>query len=274
MKADSAHTAASARALLDDGELHLWLVPVRYDVASTRRPLAWLDAAERSAFDELLFERDRMLYAQAHGWLRRILGEYLDCPPAAVRLQRDARGKPSLVTRAGAPRLRFNLSHTHSAVLVGVCTCGEPGVDIERVRPLKDFGTMARTVLHPCEQRSLAKPVPPQQRLHDFFRVWTAKEAYTKAIGTGLAHGLSEVVVVLEGQTTCWIDDLAPATRRSRPVRGWSAVLESDSLAAHYAVAAVSVGASNRVVLHAMPAETPADASLRPTVMPAGPLSR
>jgi 4'-phosphopantetheinyl transferase len=273
MTVNGAATATSAQALLDDGELHLWLMPVRYDVASTRAPLTWLDATERKAFDELLFERDRMLYAQAHGWLRRILGEYLGCAPPAVRLRRDARGKPLLAARDDLPSLRFNLSHTHSAVLVGVCTRAEPGVDIERVRPLKDFGAMARAVLHPCEQRSLAKPMPPQRRLHDFFRVWTAKEAYTKALGTGLMHGLREVVVVLEGQTTCWVDDLAAATRRSRPLRGWSAVLECDSLGAHYAVSAVSVGGPARVVLHAMPGDACCDAPLRPTVLEAGALS-
>lgn len=158
-------------------------------------------------------------------------------------------------------------------MLVGVCSRGDPGVDIERVRPLKDFGLMTRTVLHPCEQRGLSKAAAPQQRLRDFFRVWTAKEAYTKALGTGLMHGFRDVVVVLEGQTTCWIDDLAAATRGARPLRGWSAVLESDSLGAHYAVAAMSAGAATRVVLHALPPDAHGGGALRPTVLEAGVLS-
>jgi 4'-phosphopantetheinyl transferase len=267
-----AQKATSALSLLHDGELHLWLVPVRYGADTARAPLAWLDRHERAALGELLFERDRILYFQAHAWLRRILGEYMNCPPAAVRLQRGAHGKPMLA--GAAPALRFNMSHTHSAVLLGVCTRGEPGVDIERVRPLKDFGAMARTVLHPCEQRSLVRPAPLRQRLHDFFRVWTAKEAYAKAVGTGLMHGLRDVVIVLEGQTTCWVDDLAGAAPPGQPLRAWSAVLESDSLGAHYAVSAVSLGASPRVVIHAVAPDAQGAAPLRPTVLEAGALSR
>lgn len=266
-----AQRATSALSLLDDGELHLWLVPVRYGADTARAPLAWLDSDERAALSDLLFERDRILYVQAHAWLRRILGEYMNCAPAAVRLRRGAHGKPML--SGAAPALRFNLSHTHSAVLLGVSTRGEPGVDIERVRPLKDFGAMARTVLHPCEQRSLVQPAPLRQRLHDFFRVWTAKEAYAKALGTGPGHGLRDIVIVLEGQTTCWIDDLTGATSRARPLRAWSAVLESDSLGARYAVSAVSLGAPPRVVLHAVAPGAEGAAPLRPTVLEAGALS-
>jgi 4'-phosphopantetheinyl transferase len=92
------------------------------------------------------------------------------------------------------PALRFNLSHTRGAALIGVAAGPELGIDIEWQRPMEDLDDMARAVMSPEElEQWLA--LPPDDRTPAFYHLWTRKEAYLKAIGLGLYRSLQEVTV-------------------------------------------------------------------------------
>lgn len=193
---------------LSAGDVHLWVVPVHYDFADINSPAAWLDASELTSFNQLLFERDRLLYAQAHAWLRRIVSDYLGCEPNVLRFRCRADGKPVIDAPVTMPKLHFSLSHTHSGVLIGLSTDGDMGVDLEKVRPLKDFAGMFDSVLRSSEKRELERESLPGERLATFFRFWTAKEAYTtKALGSGLAHGFRNISVALQRPSGCLLQD-------------------------------------------------------------------
>ncbi len=82
-----------------------------------------------------------------------------------------------------ATPLYFNLSHTKGLVGVAVST-GPVGLDVEcldrEINPIE----IADDILTAAEVRSLLalNPVEMRQR---FFRLWTLKESYLKAIGAG-----------------------------------------------------------------------------------------
>jgi 4'-phosphopantetheinyl transferase len=73
------------------------------------------------------------------------------------------------------------------------------GVDIERVRPLRDLGRIAERYFAPREIASL-REVPDDVRLGAFYSCWTAKEAYVKAIGAGISHGFHTFTVAVGGR--------------------------------------------------------------------------
>jgi len=70
------------------------------------------------------------------------------------------------------------------------------GVDIECIRPLPDLDEIAERVFSP-EERLALRRLPPARRPEGFFNCWTRKEAYVKAIGSGLAHPLTRFTVSL-----------------------------------------------------------------------------
>jgi 4'-phosphopantetheinyl transferase len=63
------------------------------------------------------------------------------------------------------------------------------GIDAERIDPAKADFAVAETYFAPAEIRLLHK-VPVDDRIRFFFCLWTLKEAYIKAIGTGLGTPL------------------------------------------------------------------------------------
>jgi 4'-phosphopantetheinyl transferase len=109
--------------------------------------------------------------------------------------------------------LRFNLSHTQGAALIGVAAGRELGIDIERLRPMEDLEAMARSVMSHEELEQWTTIHPADQELA-FYRLWTRKEAYLKAIGLGLFRNLQDVTVpvvpqFLEPDRVHWVQDRA-----------------------------------------------------------------
>ena len=70
----------------------------------------------------------------------------------------------------------------------------ELGVDVEALRPLPRAERLAARFFAESERRWLAE-LPSDQLDRSFLLVWTCKEAYLKAIGSGIGVPLSRVEV-------------------------------------------------------------------------------
>ncbi len=180
-----------------EGEVHVWRValdPAEEVVARLRGVLAADEVARAERFH---FEKHRRRFAVGRGALRRLLGGYLGTAPEAVRFAYGERDKPRLAEqRAGLP-LRFNLSNSAELALVAVTVGPEVGVDLEAVRPMEDALAIAERFFSAAE-REVLRHVPPGERDQAFFRCWTRKEAYVKAVGDGIALGLDRFDVSLD----------------------------------------------------------------------------
>jgi 4'-phosphopantetheinyl transferase len=164
-----------------------------------------LDDVERKRADRFVFEPDRHRFVAAHAWVRIVLGRCLDRAPESLRFTAGARGKPRLAD--AAVDLRFNLSHAGERALLAV-TCGqEVGVDIERHRSI-EVGDLARRFFAPSECQAL-QALGSSEQLSAFFRCWTRKEAFIKALGDGLSCPLDGFAVSVAD------DDESPQLLRS-----------------------------------------------------------
>lgn len=105
-------------------------------------------------------------------------------PPMEVELERSSSGKPRL---RGRPGVHFNISHCRRAVAVLVAD-RPVGVDVETVRG-RDFYVAARCF--DAEERARVEAAADPDR--EFFRYWTLKESYVKALGCGLSYPLRSV---------------------------------------------------------------------------------
>lgn len=148
-----------------------------------------LGTEERARAASFRVRADRNAYVAAHVLLARLAGEVTGKEPASWRFEPDARGKPHL---AGLDeKLYASLSHTRGAVAVGLCRDVELGVDIET--RFDAFADLAGDVLTAREQQAVFTSDDPAQ---GFTRLWTRKEALTKAFGLGLSVRLSRIDVL------------------------------------------------------------------------------
>jgi 4'-phosphopantetheinyl transferase len=91
-----------------------------------------------------------------------------------------------VVTLEGAPApAAASISHSGDVVICGLAASGLLGVDVERIRPRRQWEGLAEFALHPTELRQLEE-LSDAERWPAFYRVWTLKEALAKALGAGL----------------------------------------------------------------------------------------
>ena len=171
------------------GEAHVWLVEIGRFAS-----VASLSATERSRAERFVRGDIRNRFVAAHAALREILAGYCPCAPASLCIETHGRGKPFLPEY---PAVRFNLSHSGNRALVAVARDGEIGVDIEEVRDGVRIVELAQRFLAPDEAAHLARLGPPEDT-DMFFRYWTCKEAFVKALGRGFDLSLRSFTVALD----------------------------------------------------------------------------
>lgn len=142
------------------------------------------------------FEKDRNRFIAARGILRSLLGTYLNLPPSQLQFTYSDRGKPSLSVPTPG-NLSFNLSHSKGLALYAVTLTSPIGIDVEYLRPMSDVLQLAKRFFSHSEYEVISRLSPPE-RHRAFFTAWTAKEAYLKAIGSGLSGGLEKVEVSID----------------------------------------------------------------------------
>jgi 4'-phosphopantetheinyl transferase len=136
---------------------------------------------ERARAERFVFDQHRHRFVVCRAWLRAQLAGHLRRDPAALRFEYGPAGKPALV----GPGPRFNVSHSDRYALLVIAEGGEVGIDIERIRPMRDMDQVAERVFSAAERAALSR-VPADRRMDAFFAGWTRKEAYIKARGEGI----------------------------------------------------------------------------------------
>ncbi|NUW36311.1 4'-phosphopantetheinyl transferase superfamily protein [Nonomuraea sp. SMC257] len=171
---------------------------VRLDRPARPEWRGWLSAAERDRAAGFADAGERHRYVVAHAALRSVLGRLCGVAPEDVGFTTEESGRPCL--RAGPD---FNLSHSGDRALIAVAASGtRVGVDVERIRADLDHLELARRMYQPEEAARVR-----ERGLAEYFRLWTAKEAYVKATGAGLA-GLRGCLVT-DSVTGCWVTETA-----------------------------------------------------------------
>lgn len=161
-------------------QVHLWLADLRDWLPNRDNFLDILsqDEIQRQERYKIAAKQDQFITSR--GLLRQLLAGYLEGNPADIQLTTNQAGKPSLPDGS----LQFNLSHSGDWLLYGIVRSGQIGVDIQEIYPISHLDTLKRNYFSNLENAYLDS-LSPSKRLQEFFRVWTAKEAYLKGCGEG-----------------------------------------------------------------------------------------
>jgi 4'-phosphopantetheinyl transferase len=180
--------------LPDEREVHVWFVELARSGASVEACFRSLSADERERASRFRFEHLRTGFTLSRGILRVLLGRYVGIEPERIRFAYGPRGKPRLAFPETP--LEFNLAHSGRFAAYAFAVGCEPGVDIEEVRPVSEQENIVSRFFsrEECEEWL---GLDPSQRDEAFFRCWTRKEAYIKALGDGLSMPLDSFRVSL-----------------------------------------------------------------------------
>lgn len=162
----------------------VWQAPLGVEDGEFSRLFDLLSYEERDRANRFRFSRDRERFVVARATLREIVGRCLTIEPRDVAFRVNAYGKPFV--DSDDESLRFNVSHSGDLALIAVTVGREVGVDIEFIDHQIDALGIARSVFSESEIDELGK-LKGTARTAAFFRGWTRKEAYLKAIGMGFS---------------------------------------------------------------------------------------
>ncbi|WP_180287182.1 4'-phosphopantetheinyl transferase superfamily protein [Paenibacillus sp. LK1] len=132
---------------------------------------------------------------------RSVLGEVLtrvtlskltSLRPGELSFTRNKYGKPSLSLSNDAD-VQFNVSHSGNWIALISGGDADLGVDVEKISPI-DM-KIAERFFSITESGFLAAE-PAEMQLETFYRLWTLKESYIKAVGMGLSMPLDSFSMI------------------------------------------------------------------------------
>lgn len=167
--------------------MDVWRIDVRRAPPGLERLLSRDEAARAARFR---FEPDRQSFVTTRAVLRTLAGSYLGIAPEDVAFAYGDKGKPEL---AG---LSFNVSHAGDVALAAFADGVRVGVDVELMRPDVEMRALARRFFTAAEAAALAR-LSADDLVRGFYRCWTCKEAFVKAVGEGLSFDLDRVEVAV-----------------------------------------------------------------------------
>jgi 4'-phosphopantetheinyl transferase len=244
--------AGSSEPLADDEVALFWAEPAA--LAGACGPEA-LDDAERARLAGMAAAPATHFLA-GRALLRAAVRACFGPAARGIRVRAAGGGRPVLEGAACAGT-GASLSHTRGLVVCALARGAAVGVDAEwlgrRLEPLR----LAERFFAPDEASRLRR-APAEARPALFLRLWTAKEAFLKARGEGIAGGLSRVTVVEEPGGARLVLDAGLADDGAAWQLEWRAPQPD-----HVVACAVRRGAGPRRALR-LRALGPGDPALRP----------
>ena len=132
----------------------------------------------------------------SRGILRLLLSNYTGINPKELVFDNSPFGKPFLSNPTNS-EICFNLAHSGNMLLIAIGKEKHVGIDVEKIEEKIDFKGISLMVFSLDEQLILSRSMDP---IHDFYALWTAKEAILKATGLGFSYPSNKFsVFILNG---------------------------------------------------------------------------
>lgn len=163
------------------GQVLVWWAPLD---ALRAIHLSLLDDAEHERLRSFKDRDSGRRFALGAALLRLAVSRLTDVPPRSVSIDRSGNGRPVV---AGGPHV--SVSHSHDVVAVACTDAAPVGLDVEMIQGEPELLEIAVSPLDVLEATA-----------HRVLVTWTMKEAYLKAVGTGLRT--SPAAVALSGNGT------------------------------------------------------------------------
>ena len=150
-----------------------------------------LSKVETEKADRFKFAKDSLQYIVSRGSLRKILSDYIQIDADSINFLYTEFSKPFIENS----KINFNLSHSGNWCFIVISLIKDIGIDIEKIREIEDVLKIAERYFA-LEEYEHLKKFKSTEQINEFFRIWTFKEAFIKAIGEGLSFPLKNFSVI------------------------------------------------------------------------------
>ena len=191
-------------------EIHLWRANLNLPSVIIETLASCLSAEEKKRAERFRFKQHRDRFIAGRGILRYLLANYLQINSENVIFEYSDRGKPKIAPALNQNNLQFNLSHAQDLALYGFNYQRIIGVDLEYIKDNIDYKQLAKRFFT-TQELQLINSYPIREQKTIFFQLWTAKEAYLKATGDGLAGSLDQIEFTLDYNHQLHLVDIKPA---------------------------------------------------------------
>jgi len=144
-----------------------------------------LSYSEKSRVNSFKKRSDAEVALLSRYILRQIISFYTGVSPKELIFSADTYGKP-ILKYPQTTNLYFNMSHSGDWIVGAVSRDKPIGIDIEKIRPI-DFAITENCFNGPEIKYLNSKN---GSKLDNFYKIWTLKESFIKAIGKGLHYSL------------------------------------------------------------------------------------
>ena len=177
---------------LKEKEVHIWNFDISNISDENRnllREVLLQDELQRAA--KFHFEKDRERFVSGSGLLRLLIKLYTSIPAKDISFEQNKYRKPDILIKQNTHKIYFNMSNSQNFVCIGFIKNEQIGVDIEVIKPIKDYLDVANNFFSEVEKTQL-KTYSEDKAMEAFYTCWTGKEAFIKYLGEGLSHPLKE----------------------------------------------------------------------------------
>ena len=190
-----------------ENQIHVWFCcPDEItDQSKFDSYLSILSSEEREKYQRFHFDKDRHSYLVSHVLVRKTLSRYCEVLPEKWQFTFNQHGKPKISPEIQCPNLKFNLSHADGMSACVVTLESDCGVDVESIHRKNKLDAIAQRMFAGKELEVMLNSNGENKQKH-FFNFWTLREAYVKALGTGLGGSSKAFYFIVdspdEGKTT------------------------------------------------------------------------
>ena len=171
--------------------IDIWQIPLDSHLVDNSKLSTTLDTQELERYQHM-HKKHQLSFLVSHIACRQILAHYLGIPAKQIKYKKNKHGKPLLDHDSA---IHFNMSHSKTLAIIAVSAHSIVGVDLEFTGKKSSWEKIARRFFNPAEIQYLFEQEIADQK-KTFFQIWTRKEAYIKALGTGFATPLASFNVI------------------------------------------------------------------------------
>jgi 4'-phosphopantetheinyl transferase len=176
-----------------------WLmIPLDFKLQDLSHQLNLLDSEEFQVYKRYKVDFKKIEFLLGRLLLKNAIGETTLADPQSVRFIKNEYGKLFLADLSGVDGadLQFNLTHSERMI---ACVISSRTVGIDAECTVMNNLNLAPQILSLSEAIYLDS-IPSATRLYEFYRIWTQKEAYVKAVGKGFTIEPNTITIPIEGE--------------------------------------------------------------------------
>lgn len=173
----------------------------------------YLDETDTAQIQKLKFDYLRNRAVITKGLLRLLIGRYMNLNPGELEFSYNEFGKPFVYKDNNG--IQFNISHSEDMAVFAFTRSTEIGVDIEKVKVIDDMAGVMNLCFTEYE-KNWFKTINDDSRVETFYKIWTIKEAFIKAIGRGFSFEPVDIELTNETGDQIMIRNITPGEFRRK----------------------------------------------------------